>query len=196
MTDLLLNLADAVAPSRANGPGARAVLWAQGCSLRCRGCHNPQTWATAPRRVCTVDAAVSWVRSFRGLRGVTLSGGEPFEQALGFAALCRALRAEGADVVAFSGFTRDEIEEGVRPHAQALLAEVDLLIDGRYEADLAARLPLRGSSNQRLHFLTSRIRPEEIERLPAVEWIGKGEGARVTGFALRALRPRTAEGRA
>ncbi|MDC3953857.1 4Fe-4S single cluster domain-containing protein [Polyangium jinanense] len=196
MTDLLLNLADAVAPSRANGPGARAVLWAQGCSLQCRGCHNPQTWGPAPRRICTVHAAASWVRSFRGLRGVTLSGGEPFEQALGFATLCRALRAEGADIVAFSGFTREEIEGDVRPHARALLAEVDLLIDGRYEAELAARLPLRGSSNQRLHFLTNRIRPDEIEGLPAVEWIGKGERARVTGFVLRALGPRTAEGRA
>ena len=195
MTDLFLNLADAVAPSRANGPGARAVLWAQGCSLRCPGCHNPQTWAKAPRRVCTAQSAASWVRSFPGLRGLTLSGGEPFEQALGFAALCRMLRAEGADVVAFSGFSRDEILSDVRPHARALLAEVDLLIDGRYEAEHAARLPLRGSSNQRLHFLTNRIRPEEIEGLPAVEWIGKGERARVTGFALRALGPRTAEGR-
>jgi anaerobic ribonucleoside-triphosphate reductase activating protein len=144
VTDLLLNLADAVAPSRANGPGARAVLWAQGCSLRCRGCHNPQTWEKAPRRVCTASAAAAWVRSFPGLRGLTLSGGEPFEQALGFTALCRALRAEGADVIAFSGFSRDEIASDVRPHARALLAEVDLLIDGRYEAPLAARLPLRG----------------------------------------------------
>ncbi|WP_170319435.1 4Fe-4S cluster-binding domain-containing protein [Polyangium spumosum] len=195
MTDLLLNLADAVAPSRANGPGARAVFWAQGCSLRCRGCHNPHTWGQAPRRVCTVKSAASWVRSFPDLRGVTLSGGEPFEQALGFAALCRALRAEGADVVVFSGFSRDEITSEVRPHARELLAEVDLLIDGRYEADHAARLPLRGSSNQGLHFLTDRIRPEEIEGLPAVEWIGKGERARVTGFALRALGARIAEGR-
>ncbi len=195
MTDLWLNLADAVAPSRANGPGARAVLWAQGCSLRCRGCHNPQTWAVLPRRVCTVQSAASWVRSFPGLRGVTLSGGEPFEQALGFAELCRVLRAEGADVVAFSGFSRAELANDVRPHASALLEEVDLLIDGRYEVDLAARLPLRGSSNQTLHFLTDRIRPNEIEGLPAVEWIGKGERARVTGFALRALGPRAAEGR-
>ncbi len=187
MTDLLLNLADAVAPSRVNGPGARAVLWAQGCSIRCRGCHNPHTWAPDPRRVCTVEAALAWVRKFPGLRGVTLSGGEPFEQAKAFAALCRALRAEGADVVAFSGLTRRELEAEARPNARALLAEVDLLVDGPYLAERAARLPLRGSDNQSLHFLTDRIRPEEVADLGAVEWIGRGPRATVTGFSLRAL---------
>jgi anaerobic ribonucleoside-triphosphate reductase activating protein len=192
----LLNLADVVAPSRVNGPGARAVLWAQGCSIRCRGCHNPHTWAPEPRRVCTVEAAVAWVKRFPGLRGVTLSGGEPFEQALAFAALCRALRAEGADVVAFSGLTRREIEADARPSARALLAEVDLLVDGPYVAERAARLPLRGSENQSLHFLTGRIRPEEVTGLCAVEWIGRGPRATVTGFSLRTLTHPSASRRA
>ncbi len=187
MSELLLNLADAAAPSFANGPGARAVLWAQGCSIQCHGCHNPHTWSRDPVRVCSVDAVVQWFRAQPALRGITLSGGEPFEQAKGFAALCRALRAEGADVVAFSGLTRRALEAGARPFSAELLAEVDLLIDGPYLAEKRTRLPLRGSSNQRLHFLSGRIRADEITNLPVVEWMGRGDRAIVTGFSLGAL---------
>lgn len=185
----LLNLHDAVAPSRANGPGARAVLFVQGCSLACPGCHNPDTWRAEVRRVATVDAVAAWYRSFRGLRGITLSGGEPFEQAWALARLCSALRREGADVVAFSGLTRGELEGAARPHARALLAEVDLLVDGRFEVERAGSDVLRGSSNQRLHFLTDRIRPRDVEALPRSELVLGGSGrARVTGFGTAAAR--------
>src|SRR5437870_771654 len=97
---LFINLADAVAPTLANGPGVRAALFTQGCSIGCPGCQNPQTWPSYPVHICTPDAIVAWYRSFSGLRGVTLSGGEPFEQSLGLAAFCRDLRRLGADVIA------------------------------------------------------------------------------------------------
>lgn len=184
---LLINLADSAAYSTANGPGERAVLWVQGCSLHCKGCHNPQTWAQVPRRVATVESVIMWFRSKPGLRGLTLSGGEPFEQAMALATLSRELRALGADVIVFSGFTREEIEGGVRPHAAELLRETDLLIDGRYLRNRPTSLPMRGSANQRLHFLTNRIEPEEIDRLPRGEWIGDGTRGVVSGFALQDL---------
>lgn len=182
---LLLNLAATAAQSLANGPGARAVLWVQGCSLHCRGCHNAHTWAPEPRRLATVDSVLAWFKRKPGLRGLTLSGGEPFEQALALAALCREVRALGADVITFSGFTLDEIERAARPHAHALLRETDLLVDGRFLRDQPTTLPLRGSANQRLHYLSGRIRPDEIEGLPRGEWLGDGDGGVVTGFALK-----------
>ena len=182
--NLLLNLAAMAAYSTANGPGERAVLWVQGCSLHCKGCHNPDTWAQTPRRVATVESVLAWFRGQLGLRGLTLSGGEPFEQALALAALSRQVRALGSDVVAFSGFTREEIENGVRPYASDLLAEVDLLIDGRYLKNQPSGLPLRGSANQQLHFLTDRIRPEEMDSLPRGEWIGAGVHGIVSGFGV------------
>ncbi|WP_437966006.1 4Fe-4S single cluster domain-containing protein [Sorangium sp. So ce260] len=181
---MLLNLADAVAPSFANGPGARAVLWVQGCSIRCPGCHNPHTWSSGPVRVCDVESVVRWYKSTPNLRGVTLSGGEPFSQARALAAVCRILRSDGADVVAFSGYTREHLEAGMLPHGELLLREVDLLIDGPYMSEQATRLTLRGSSNQRLHFLTDRIAPDDLDGIPSVEWIGKGDRARMTGFAI------------
>ncbi|MBL8343972.1 MAG: radical SAM protein [Rubrivivax sp.] len=182
---LLLNLAATAGHSLANGPGARAVLWVQGCSLHCKGCHNARTWAPEPRRLATVDSVLAWFKSKPGLRGLTLSGGEPFEQALALAAISREVRALGADVITFSGFTLEEIERGARPHAEALLRETDLLVDGRFLRDQPTTLPLRGSANQRLHFLSARIRPDEIEGLPRGEWLGDGAGGVVSGFALK-----------
>lgn len=184
---LLVNLAHSAAHSRANGPGVRAVLWVQGCSLHCRGCHNPHTWAAEARQVVTVEALRDWFDRLEGVRGLTLSGGEPFEQALALAELCRSVRARGADVVAFSGFTREQLEAGVRPHAQDLLAQTDLLVDGPFRATEPTAAPLRGSANQRLHFLGDRIRPAELEGLPRAEWLGDGAGGVVTGFGLQRM---------
>jgi anaerobic ribonucleoside-triphosphate reductase activating protein len=184
---MLINLSDTASFSTANGPGPRAVLWVQGCSIHCRGCHNPNTWAFVPKQVATVESIFDWFKSKPGLRGITLSGGEPFEQALALAELCRAVRAAGADVIAFSGFTRAQIESGIRPHAADLLEQTDLLVDGQFLADAPTAMPLRGSANQQLHFLTDRIRPEEVADLPRGEWVGGGFDGHVSGFAVADL---------
>ena len=58
---LLLNVARWITRSRVNGPGERFVLWLQGCSLRCPGCWNPDTWSHAPRQVLPIDAVLAEV---------------------------------------------------------------------------------------------------------------------------------------
>jgi anaerobic ribonucleoside-triphosphate reductase activating protein len=88
---------------------------------------------------------------------VSLSGGEPFEQAAGLAEFLQALRSEpGASsmtAIAFTGYTVEGLRRGPRPW-QELLARLDLLVDGPYLAEKACDLPLRGSANQRLVALT------------------------------------------
>lgn len=184
---MLLNLAGSVAASHANGPGRRAVLWVQGCRRRCVGCHNPSALAHVVNSIVEVDAVVGWYRRQQPLRGMTLSGGEPFEQALALAAVARAVRGLGGDVIAYSGYTLHELRAGGPPHAGEMLAAIDLLVDGPYRQELASALPLRASSNQRLHFFSARIRAEEVEGLPRIEWLGESSSAVVSGFALSEL---------
>lgn len=183
----LLNLADAVVPSWVNGPGARAVLFVQGCSIRCPGCHNPHTWDTRPMYLREPSAVVQWYKSHVSLRGITLSGGEPFEQAAPLAQVCREVQELGGDVVAFSGFSYEELCSGVRPGTRELLAAVDLLIDGPFISTQRTLAPLRGSDNQRLIHLSSRITPEDLKGLPRCEWLGRENGAHVTGFQTNRL---------
>ncbi len=106
------------------------------------------------------------------VEGVTLLGGEPFEQAEALAPFAEGARARGLSVVAFSGHLLDELRVDRPAGSRALLAAVDLLVDGPYRAgvpETARRWS--GSANQRFHYLTNRIapgseqvRPGEIER--------------------------------
>lgn len=183
---MLLNIAHTLPSSRSNGPGLRAVLWVQGCRIECAGCHNPFLWEHSPRRIHSVEEIAAWIEKL-DVRGLTLSGGEPFEQSLALAELCRTIREAGRDVMAFSGFTHEELKTDVRPFTRRLLAEVDLLIDGPYIGELRCAEPLRGSSNQQLHFLTQRISPEEVADLPRSELIIGTNDVMITGFSIERL---------
>lgn len=184
---LLLNLADAVAPSWANGPGARAVLYVQGCSIHCPGCHNLHTWDPRPLHLREPAAVMNWYRSHVSLRGITLSGGEPFEQAAALAEISRQVRALGGDVIAFSGYSYEALRDEVRPGSRSLLDVVDLLIDGPFLSARRTAEPLRGSENQRLIHLSTRIAPEELQQLPRSEWLGRGSSVHITGFQIHRL---------
>jgi anaerobic ribonucleoside-triphosphate reductase activating protein len=85
---------------------------------------------------------------------VTISGGEPFDQAEALAAFLHALRAQRPawTILLYSGYTIEEIRgDAVRP---ALLGAIDVLIDGPYRHDIPRIHPLTGSGNQRVHCLT------------------------------------------
>lgn len=153
--------------SRANGPGARFVVWLQGCTLGCPGCFNPKTHdATGGREITVTDLAAQLAEA-RDIEGISLSGGEPLQQAEAAAALLDAARARGLSTLAFSGYTLDEI--GALPHGRAVLDRLDVLIDGRYVAGERLATGLRGSANQHIHLLTSRYARAEVEATPIAE---------------------------
>jgi anaerobic ribonucleoside-triphosphate reductase activating protein len=102
------------------------------------------------------------------VEGVTLLGGEPFEQAAALAPFVREVRRRGLTVVVFSGHLLEDLRADRPPGSAALLAEVDLLVDGPFVAALPEReRRWAGSANQRFHFLSGRISP-------GVEWIVPG----------------------
>ncbi|MEW2219068.1 4Fe-4S single cluster domain-containing protein [Streptomyces sp. NPDC006990] len=139
------------------GPGARAVLWVQGCPLRCRGCVAAETLPFGGGTDRTVPELADWLCGLPAVEGVTLSGGEPFSQAAGLAALLDAVRERRPDfsAMAYSGLTYEVLRRGGADR-RALLRRLDLLVDGPYVAALHGSLRWRGSSNQRLVALTDR----------------------------------------
>ena len=151
------------ARSRANGPGARFVVWVQGCTLGCAGCFNPDTHPAGGRELAIAELAAQMA----GADGLSVSGGEPLQQAEAVATLLDAARALGLSTLAFSGYTLDEIR--ALPHGPDVLARLDVLIDGRYVAGERLATGLRGSANQRVHLLTSRHTLDEIEATPVAE---------------------------
>lgn len=154
--------------SRANGPGARFVVWFQGCTLGCPGCFNPTTHDPAAGRGVALDELIDELGRVRaGIEGVSLSGGEPLQQPAAARALLDAARALGLSTLAFSGYTLDEIR-GL-PGGPEVLARLDVLIDGRYVARDRLATGLRGSANQRIQLLTDRYTLADVEATPVAE---------------------------
>lgn len=134
-----------------DGPGIRYAVFVQGCPHHCPGCHNPQTHPFEGGRAVDVQEVFQEFQANPILKGITLSGGEPFCQAAALAALARLVHGAGKDVVTFTGYTYEQLTAWEDLGVQALLAETDLLIDGPFlqeEKDLELRF--RGSGNQRL----------------------------------------------
>lgn len=147
--------------SRANGPGTRFVLWFQGCTLGCPGCFNPGTHALGGRELAIDEV------DFGDVEGISLSGGEPMQQPEAALAVLQRARARGLSTLMFSGYTRAEIE--ALPLGPRVLAELDVLIDGRYVAADRLGTGLRGSANQRIQLLTSRYTLADVEATPVAE---------------------------
>ena len=155
--------------SRANGPGLRAVVWVQGCSLGCPGCYNPETHAHAGGEAVSVDVLFHRIDALGdSIEGVTISGGEPLQQLRPIAELLRRVRAETRlSVLMFSGYSWDEIRR--MPQAEGMLACLVVLIAGRYHHTRRVARDLRGSANKTVHFLTPRYGPANLEQVPPAE---------------------------
>ena len=155
--------------SRANGPGPRFVVWVQGCTLGCAGCFNPATHpATGPlTTVAAVARELAAAAEAGDAGGLTLSGGEPMQQAPAALELLLAARRLGLSTLMFSGYTRAELaSQALGP---AVLTHLDVLIDGRYRVDLRAGVDLRGSQNQQVHLLTARYSADDVAATPEAE---------------------------
>lgn len=157
-----LRVAQTVPDTEAEGPGRRFALWVQGCTLACPGCCNPEMFAARGGELLDTSALAARIVATPGIEGLSVLGGEPFQQAEAVAELAAAVRAAGLSVMVYSGYTLAELRALPGPGPAGLLAETDLLVDGRYVRELPEpRRRWLGSSNQQLHFLTGRYRPED-----------------------------------
>ncbi|MBE9068746.1 radical SAM protein [Leptolyngbya cf. ectocarpi LEGE 11479] len=142
LTPNCLNIMGYVNRSEVNGPGHRAVVWVQGCLRECPGCFNPDSWSFEPNQIVTIDELVKHILNEPKNEGVTFSGGEPFWQAVALAEVARRVKAHGLNVMSFSGFTLTDLQKENAPEgSQALLEQLDILIDGPYVESLAIHEP-------------------------------------------------------
>ena len=151
---LSIELNKAHYPVTTLGPGRRIGLWLQGCSIHCKGCVSMDTWPRDKGRALPVSDLITWCRTQAkgGLDGITISGGEPFDQPAALAALLKALlrwRQESGirfDILCYSGYPLRTLQTR---HA-ALLKLIDALIPEPYADGLPLGKLWRGSLNQLL----------------------------------------------
>jgi anaerobic ribonucleoside-triphosphate reductase activating protein len=147
-----------------DGPGLRLVVFTQGCSHNCEGCHNPDTHDINGGYATDVEDLFLYIEKIfirnKLLKGVTFSGGEPFLQAKQLSLLAQRLKLLGLSIVTYSGFTFEQLAAMAvnRKSVGDLVKQTDILVDGLYRAterDLG--LAFRGSRNQRLIDVTATI---------------------------------------
>jgi anaerobic ribonucleoside-triphosphate reductase activating protein len=159
-------------PVEVLGPGRRVGIWVQGCTIRCFGCISRDTWPVDRRFETEIADVLNWIAALpQDVDGVTISGGEPFEQPDALMELLeqlhvwRAAQQHETDILAFSGLPLEHLQAQFAP----TLAMLDALIAEPFVLGEPTDLPLRGSANQRLVVLSElgreRYTGDALERL-------------------------------
>lgn len=161
-----------LSPVHSLGPGERVCLWTQGCNKKCAGCISPDL-QTAHGTIIDntkLSQLILQVAKKGTCSGLTISGGDPFEQPNDLLEILKLIRRSFDNILVYTGFTIEEIYEGCSGETgMECLNYIDVLIDGRYEKKLnTPDCVLRGSSNQRIHYLN------ETKKELFIEYMKKG----------------------
>ena len=144
-----IRISGIVNDSIVDGPGLRLAIFAQGCPHHCPGCHNPESHDFAGGSDMDTEKIIARMDANPLLDGITLTGGEPFEQPDACRILADAAHARGLNVWAYSGYTFEQL--CAVPEKRRLLEACDVLVDGPFLlAERSLDLRFRGSKNQRV----------------------------------------------
>ena len=163
--------------SVANGTGIRVVLWVSGCSLHCKGCHNPETWDVCSGMPFDDKAKEELFEALDKsyIQGITLSGGHPLEgeNVQTIYLLIKEIKEKfpTKDIWLYTGLTLEQIFPTVvtddfdikRFYRQMITMMSDVVVDGKYVEELRdITLKWKGSSNQRVIDMGKTIREGKI----------------------------------
>ena len=141
-----------------NGEGTRCTLFVSGCIHNCKGCYNQSTWSPSAGDLFTEELSDQIIQDLNDQRikkqGLTLSGGDPLHPAnvAEVLKLVKRVKTEcvAKDIWMWTGYLLADLNV----KQKQIIDLVDVLIDGKFEKDLAdPSLARRGSSNQVIHYL-------------------------------------------
>ncbi len=144
--------------TRVLGPYLRFAIWVQGCGKKCPGCMTPDAASFDGGFLVKADELAERIVNSLEIEGVTISGGEPFDQVSALTNLIHAVRARrDLGVIVYTGYTLDYLmNRNDSGEIASFFSLIDLLIDGPYVRELDDGLSLRGSSNQAVYCLSGR----------------------------------------
>ncbi|MRS03806.1 anaerobic ribonucleoside-triphosphate reductase activating protein, partial [bacterium] len=158
-----VQIAGIVNESVTDGPGFRTTIFFQGCKHHCVGCHNPQTWTFEGGNALEIETVIEQIPYSPLIKGITLSGGDPFFQPKTASAIARDCKNHDKDVWAYTGFTWEQLMAQGDKDRLELLKACDVLVDGPFvQSLLCYDLPFRGSSNQRLIAVQDSLRSGRV----------------------------------
>lgn len=156
-----MNVARILYPVKVLGPGDRIGIWLCGCNRACPGCSNPELWSPRPEFELSIENLyhlIDQVLSNHPVDGITITGGEPFQQADDLWKLISRLSNQVPDILVYSGYRLQELYDLNDPAVNSVLNNIATLVDGAYIQQLNDNSSLRGSSNQQIHILKDEYR--------------------------------------
>jgi len=177
-----MNIHSIIPNSAVNGPGNRFVIWTQGCTLNCPGCWNQETHSFSNGNYYSCLELLERIGKATNIEGITISGGEPFEQPNELFELTKLIREEThLSQIVYSGYTINKIRSD--KNMEIILSNIDVIIDGRYNSLKSSKNGLVGSTNQKHHFLTNRYSLNDFKLQNGLEYHFQNDGTTIlTGF--------------
>ena len=171
-------------PVTSLGFGRRLGVWFQGCARRCKGCMSPEMQPFCDNPVSMEDVLAHMPDDIRP-DGLTVSGGEPFDQS---AALCMLIdwfiSTHSTDVLIYTGYTIEELRARRDKHTDWILSHIAALADGEYRQEEDPGTGLVGSSNQRVHVFSYQERYADFTRQKRrMQCVGEEEQLFLIGLA-------------
>ena len=155
-----------------DGEGVRSVIWTQGCSHHCPGCHNPETHSFRGGFLMDTDTLKEAIGKLEGQDGITFSGGDPMEQPEACAEVAKYCHSIGMNVWCYTGYTFEELLEKIEfvPEIKDFLEQIDVLVDGKFIfSQKSYDILFRGSTNQRLIDVPKSLQLHKVVEFHGVE---------------------------
>lgn len=182
---VMLNLAGIIVGNQVNGPGRRIVLWVQGCTIGCPGCCNPELQPHEQNKLVEpVKLADELKKALNqtGCEGVTISGGEPLQQAPALAMLTENLRKANVGMVCYSGYSKGTIMASDDPNIRKVLSNIDMLIAGPYQKDVVVVRNWHNDPDKEIVFLSERYSLDDLQGGHQEEIVIDLQGSFISGF--------------
>lgn len=184
--NVLLNVADVVVGSYTNGPGKRIVIWVQGCTIECKGCFNEELQPHMARHLVDPELFATKIVDLckdKQCEGVTLSGGEPFQQSKALTKFLYIIRDNNLTIVCFSGYKSTTLLNSNDTHVKSSLENIDILIAGEFKVtnECSNRMWWMNPDKDVI-FLTSVYSSADSFIDENTEYIIKDDYVHITGF--------------
>lgn len=148
-----------------DGEGIRAVLWTQGCSHKCPGCHNPQTHSFDEGFSLDIEEIKEQIDSLEGQDGITFSGGDPLYQVEVCLEIAKYIKTKKMNIWCYTGFTFESLLSLSKDNSKIIdfLKTIDVLVDGPFILEKKSYDSIfRGSTNQRIIDSKKSIKEKKV----------------------------------
>ncbi len=163
-----MNIAHIEEQSYIYGTGCRFVIWTQGCSIRCKDCWNKEVWSFKTKnKISTKKLFGKIINEKIYIEGITILGGEPFDQYEKLFILVKQIRQTDLSIILYTGYSENELKD---KNKIEILDFIDIIITDRYDKNYRTENGgLIGSSNQEIKFLTNRYTKNDLPKNNEIE---------------------------